>query len=77
MSRPEVSDIVAVMSTDYQRVHTFSSEDEAPFLKVADFVKLLMAESPRKNTWDTLLRLDSPWLACISEIMQMVWAFNE
>ncbi|KAF8162035.1 kinase-like domain-containing protein [Mycena galopus ATCC 62051] len=25
-----------------------------------------------ENPWDSLLRLDSPWLVCISEVMQMV-----
>ncbi|KAJ7903169.1 kinase-like domain-containing protein [Mycena leptocephala] len=64
----ELADIVAVMSTDYQRVHAFSLQDGPPFLKVNEFVTILMTENP----WDTLLMLDSPWLVCISEIMQMV-----
>ncbi|KAJ7870518.1 kinase-like domain-containing protein [Mycena leptocephala] len=56
------------MSTDYQSVHAFSLEHGPPFHKVDEFVMLLMSENP----WDTLLGLDSPWLVCISEIMQMV-----
>ncbi|KAJ7821844.1 hypothetical protein B0H13DRAFT_2449046 [Mycena leptocephala] len=67
-SRHEFADIVAVMSTDYQRVHAFSLRDGPPFHKVDELVMLLLTEIP----WDILLRLDSPWLVCISEIMQMV-----
>ncbi|KAJ7733520.1 kinase-like domain-containing protein [Mycena metata] len=64
----ELADIVAAISTDYRRVHVFSLEDVSPFHEVDEFMMLLMDENP----WDTLLRLDSPWLVCISEIMQLV-----
>jgi hypothetical protein len=30
-----------------------------------------------ENPWDTLLTLDSPWLVCASEIMQMVCTFDK
>jgi hypothetical protein len=73
-TRHELADIVAVISLDYQRVHAFSLlHGPPPFLTVNEFVKLLLTENP----WDTLLMLDKPWLVCISEIMQMVCAFNE